>query len=288
MADARPQQKITLVTGKGGVGKSTVAAAYAISRARRGKRVLLVEFIEASYFARVLNKPVSFEPQIWEPGLVVAAWDGIHPLREFLLHYMKFEGVVNLFFDNRVMKTLVDVAPGLKELALLGKVTSGVRGIGPDMPYDEIIVDAFATGHFRVLIDIPVAMADLISMGPMGEQSRAIDRVVKNPENTQVLVVTLSEELPIQEGRELIRDLKDRGLNEIHTVLNRVVNIPDLPWASAPESPFVRAMDQLRHQQTRAMHALAEAAPGFRQLPLVHDVSAMNQIAKMASIMEAW
>jgi anion-transporting ArsA/GET3 family ATPase len=217
---------IHLVSGKGGVGKSTVAAAMAQQLASRGRKTLLVEFGERSFFRHIFQIEVETTPTEVSDNLSLVRWEGEACLREYLRHLIKIETVVNLFFDNRVMKALVQAAPALKELALLGKVTSGPRRVGPNLPFDEIVVDAYATGHFRALWRAPVGLADAIPFGPMGEQSRSIVSVMKNPALTRFYVTMIAEDLPTTEGLELARDIRSEMNQEPVVIMNRWLDCP--------------------------------------------------------------
>lgn len=193
---------IYLVSGKGGVGKSLVSASLAKSLSDQGRKVLVVELGGRSFFSLLYGLNIGFEPRSTPHGFSVALWDGPTCLREYFLHLLKIQRMVDLFFDNRITQTLVEGAPGLKELALTGKITSGVRKIGPSLPFDDVIVDAYSSGHFKALISAPLAMSEAIKIGPMGEQSRAIDRILKSNQ-TKYIVVLNPEELSITEGLEL-------------------------------------------------------------------------------------
>lgn len=199
--------KILFVSGKGGVGKSTVAAALALKSAQDGQKTLLVELGSRSFFADALSRKTGYQPVSWRDGVDLAVWDGPSCLREYALHLIKSETLYNLFFENPVSRSLIQVAPGLAELAILGKITSGPpRKVGPQIPYDTLVIDAFASGHFMALLKAPKAFAEVINLGPMAEQTTAILKVLKDPEICSYHFVTLPEELPMQETRELCTD----------------------------------------------------------------------------------
>src|SRR4051812_4215169 len=138
--------RILFVTGKGGVGKSSVALGYALKFAEEGLKTLLVEMGNKSYFSDFLGvRELGYTPLKLKENLEAVCWAGEKCLRDYVLHYLKVERVYRLFFENRVMRALVDVAPGMKEISLLGKITSGIRHVGPEILYDRIVVDCFAT-----------------------------------------------------------------------------------------------------------------------------------------------
>lgn len=221
------QQKIVFVTGKGGVGKSLIAAAIASDRAKSGRRTLLVELGDTSYYQDLFGLPdVTHHPSTTKYGFDLALWGGESSLREYVLHYLRMEKLYNLFFDNRVMRALVNVAPGLPEIAMLGKITSGIRKVGPSLNYDDIIVDCFASGHALALLKTARGMKEAIPLGPMGHHSAEIDLVLCDKDVTSVVVVTLLEELPVVESLELVRDLQAEFGLEATIVANRVLKSP--------------------------------------------------------------
>ncbi len=218
--------EINFVTGKGGVGKSAVAAALALRRARAGFRTILVELGDQSYFRDYLDlKEVQYRPQAIKIGGVqfdLAQWSGQECLKDYALHILKIESLYRLFFENAVSRALVNVAPALPELSILGKITSGPpRNVGPKLPYDVIVVDAYASGHFMALLNAPAGLAAAVKFGPMGEQVRSIDSVLHDQEICHFYVVTLPEELPVVEGLELAHNINKRLQIKPKLLLNR-------------------------------------------------------------------
>jgi anion-transporting ArsA/GET3 family ATPase len=222
----RERAMIHFVSGKGGVGKSAVAAALGWHLANSGRRTLLIELGEHSYFRHIFQQEISSQPIQMHSHLSVVRWDGETCLREYIHHLVKIERMVKLFFDNRIMKALVQAAPALKELALLGKITSGVRRIGPALPFDDLVVDGYATGHFRALWRAPIGLGEAIPIGPMGEQSRSIVRVMRDPALTKFHVVLIPEDLPVTEGLELARDIQSEMDQRPQLVFNRWLDSP--------------------------------------------------------------
>lgn len=221
------QQEIIFVTGKGGVGKSVAAAAIALKRARAGKKTLLVELGYQSFYKDYFQLPeVHYHPVPLDKNLDVALWSGPECLKEYALHLLKVESIYKLFFENAVTKALVNVAPALSELAILGKITSHPRKVGPPLNYDCLVVDAFATGHFLALLRAPKGMSEAIKFGPMGDQSRSIERILSDPAMSKYFVVSLPEEMPVIEGLELADGIKDLvGVEPTH-IFNRVIPVP--------------------------------------------------------------
>lgn len=269
------KQEIHFVTGKGGVGKSVVAAALALKLSRQGKKVLLVELGDQSFFKDFFElADVGFKPQEIKPNLSLALWTGESALREYAQYLIKVESLAKLFFDNAVMKAFINIAPGLPELAMLGKITSGPRKYGPPVNFDCIVVDAFATGHFKALIEAPRGMAQAVQIGPMGEQSRSIIKVLKDSEITKYHIVSLPEELPLKESVELSDVLKKELEVEPQLVMNKVleVNVPreSLQKAeSATTSDLGMFAQYLEQQLDRQSQMMSQAKTNFKKITTV-------------------
>lgn len=272
-------QKILFVTGKGGVGKSLVAAAIARAEAARGRRVLLAELGETSYYKDFWHLPeVSHEPRA-VPGekFDLALWSGESCLREYVLHYLKVDRLYRLFFENKIMRSLINVAPGLAEIALVGKVTSGLREVGPPLDYDMIVVDSFATGHAMAMFRAPKGMMEAIKFGPMGHHSREMQAVLENPELTGYVIVTLLEELPVVETLELRGSLQAEVGVEAEIVANKVLSLPapkdELQrlrlQVEGGEREFIDYLLGIEERQRRFLAQLEATRSQVRVVPLI-------------------
>lgn len=275
--------EIHFVTGKGGVGKSAWAAAMAWSIARTGKRTLLVELGDQSFFQDYLSLPaVEYDPHLYQDAFQVSLWSGPSCLREYALHLLKVKSLYKLFFENPVTRNLVEVAPALPELAILGKITSGPpRNVGPKLPFDALVIDAFASGHFLALLKAPFGMAEAIRFGPMGEQSRGIIDVLKDPRISRYHIVGLPEELPVQESMELARGIRDTIGQECSMWLNKWVDYPAKMNADGPA--YEREFILRRENQAQALKTLEKAFPGrVRTIPFFFETDEHELIRLMA------
>ena len=142
----RIKHKFIIMSGKGGVGKSLVAAAIAARQARLGRKVQLVEFGRRSFYQGFLQIPPGSDRSPVLPGVHVARWEGRQCLREYVGHLFRLGPAADLFLNNAVVSALVGVAPGLNELALTGKLTSGHRLAWARHDFDDIVVTGWGQG----------------------------------------------------------------------------------------------------------------------------------------------
>jgi anion-transporting ArsA/GET3 family ATPase len=277
--------EIIFITGKGGVGKSAVAAAYALRQSQTGKRTILVELGNQSFYQDYFETPpISYKPVNIRENLDFALWSGLECLKEYALYLLKIETLYRLFFENSVSRALINVAPGLSELSVLGKITSGPpRNVGPRLPYECVVVDAYASGHFISLLRAPRGMAEAVRFGPMGQQSRDITRVLSDPSICRYFVVSLPEELPVVEALELSEQIRrETGIRPIN-LMNKCLPLNDeiLPAEKNLED-FSRYLQEFRQRQKKMENKFAENGFAIKKLPLVLKHQAWSIVSDMA------
>ena len=280
-------KRILFVSGKGGVGKSLVAAAIAQEESRSGRRVLLAEVGDTSYYKDFWNlASVGHNPVKTAFGFDIALWDGESCLREYVLYYLRMERLYKLFFENKVMRALVGVAPGLNEIAILGKITSGVRKIGPPLDYDLVVVDCYATGHALALLETPRGMQEAIKFGPMGSNSREINNVLRDTQTCGYIAVTLLEELPVVETLEF-RDQLGRDLGvDVEIIANKVLQAPvsvnDLGRLTEQDpkglGEFARYLHVIVDRQNEFAEMLKKSVTSVLQIPLIFSADATKLV----------
>jgi anion-transporting ArsA/GET3 family ATPase len=230
---------LQIVTGKGGTGKTTVAAAMALAAAAGGKRVLLCEVEGRQQIAQLFDvAPLGYE----ELPIARASGGGrVHALaidpEAALLEYLKMYyrlGPAGRALDRfGIIDFATTIAPGVRDVLLTGKIYEAARRrVRPDGPfvYDQIVVDAPPTGRITKFLGVNEDVATLAKVGPIKNQSTSIMQMMRGPQ-TRVHVVTVLEEMPVQETIDGINELTTAGFRAGHVVVN--LKRPEL--LSAPE-----------------------------------------------------
>jgi anion-transporting ArsA/GET3 family ATPase len=226
--------RLLVVTGKGGVGRTTVAAGLAVLAARSGRRTLLCESDPAGGMGTVLESgPLAYAPRPVEPGLQALAVDTESALQEYLQLQLKLPRVARIGPLARTFDFVANAAPGVREILAIGKLGWEVR----DGDHDLVVADAPATGHVVAQLRAPRAIDDLLTMGLVREQAEWLGELLADRATTGVVVVTTPEETPVVEALELVQRIAepdvDVGLAAV--VVNRV--LPEL-FGRAEEEVF--------------------------------------------------
>jgi anion-transporting ArsA/GET3 family ATPase len=222
MSDATLEKRLVFLTGKGGVGKSTVAAALGIVATRRGKRTIICEVAQQERMSSVFQtKGVGYHETEIAQDLYAFSIDPQRALEEYLQMQIKVKPVYDLMFKNRVFTYFAAATPGLRELVTIGKVWELAqldRRVKRGDKYDLVIVDAPATGHGIGILRTPKTFSDIARVGPVKRQADAIYEFITDPDLTSVCAVAWPEEMPVNETLDLRRNLGeelDLDLDEI-------------------------------------------------------------------------
>jgi anion-transporting ArsA/GET3 family ATPase len=216
MPRARPtpallDKRLVIVTGKGGVGKSTVSLALALAGARAGKRTILCEVAAQEHLSHVFERAdVGFREVEMAENLWAISIDPDQSMREYVLLQLKVKAMRDLLFRSRIFSYLAAATPGLKELVTIGKIwelTLDDRKVRSGHRYDLVIVDAPATGHGVGFLQTPQTFANVARVGPIRQQAETLDKFIRDPKRTGVAVVALPEEMPVNETAMLEHEL---------------------------------------------------------------------------------
>ena len=227
--------RLHIVTGKGGTGKTTVAAALALALAADGRRVLLAEVEGRQGISQTFDvTPLGLtEVRIAHAanggevfGLSV---DAKAALLEYLQMYYKLGRAGGLLEKFGAIDFATTIAPGVRDVLLTGKVYEAVRrrrdhrakGPGAAPAYDAVVVDAPPTGRVVRFLNVNHEVADLAKVGPIRSQADSITAMLKSPQ-TAVHLVTLLEEMPVQETVDTIAELRATGMPVGGVVVNQM------------------------------------------------------------------
>ncbi|MEK6250362.1 MAG: ArsA-related P-loop ATPase [Actinomycetota bacterium] len=216
------EKRLLFVTGKGGVGKSTVAASLGLAAAARGKRTIVCEIGSQEHTSRLFNRAqVGFHEVQLEENLWTISIDPDESMREYVLLQLKVRAMRDLLFRSRVFTYLTAATPGLKELVTIGKIWELAqldRKVKKGRKYDLVIVDAPATGHGIGFLQTPRTFANIARVGPIHAQAQELDRFITDHASTGAAIVSLPEEMPVNETATLERELRE----EIGVSVDRV------------------------------------------------------------------
>ncbi len=205
-------RRVMFVLGKGGAGKTTATVALGMAARRMNKRTLLVEIGDSDALGGLcLNRTLSETPE----KISLSLWGArVHPKSELEAYIRAHVGsgfIARKIIRSRLFSYLIDATPGLKEVMSLARIWRWEQAKNEQTGnrFDLIIVDAPATGHAMSLLRLPDQLIRMIRVGPIANQIRDLQRLLKNPQKTCLVLVTLPEELPVNEAMEFYSMAED-------------------------------------------------------------------------------
>jgi arsenite/tail-anchored protein-transporting ATPase len=230
-------KRIVLITGKGGVGRTSIAAALALAASRQGKRTLLLEIGDPEGGSSPLARHFGRERFTAEPAELAVRLSGLHlwaPHGQelFLRHHLPAGALVGAAMRSRALQAFLSAAPSFLEMGWFYHLLTLIRARRPDGEplYELIALDMPATGHALALAGLPEILKRLLRRGPIVEGLEEGERYLHDPAMTSAWVVTLPEPLPVTEALELVQGLRTNRVGVGGVLLNR-----------CPQNPFTEA-----------------------------------------------
>jgi anion-transporting ArsA/GET3 family ATPase len=217
------ERRFIIVAGKGGVGRTTVAAALAVLLARRGKRVLLAHVRTKQRMAQLLGSDEIDEhirevgPNLWAVNMNPEA-----ALREKGLMVLRFKTVYRAVMENRIVRYFLRAVPALNEYSMLGKAWHHTVEMEHGTPkYDTVVFDGPAMGHLLTMLRIPQVITETVPEGPLTSDARQVLGLLRDPARTAMWIVTLAEDMPVREAVEIYhKTTRDLGIAVERVVVN--------------------------------------------------------------------
>lgn len=262
-------KRFVIVAGKGGVGKSTLAAAIGFAAARRGLRTLIVELNTVEKVPHFFGVPPGgYATRQLADNLYSANIQPEPAMREYGLMKLRYQFAYNVVFENDFMRKLLRLLPGMNELLLIGKAwyeEDRVDDRGRPV-WDMVIVDAPATGHGVSLFRLPHVILSVVQSGPLADDTQKIRQLLLDPERTAFNIVTLAEEMPVAETLDLME--QNRSVLQIPPGFLFVNQV----WPPGPGPESRAVIDAYRGAQPQPPALAASALAASRYADLRRDM----------------
>lgn len=287
--------KLVFFSGKGGVGKTTVSLAYAFARAKQEKKVLFCLLSPTAAINRLFQvSSFSYIPRSVHPNVDIIEIDPRHSLEEYLSLQLHMKKLIKVMTHNSLVTHFLDAVPGLNEILVLGKIHALLKEAieDPARGYDLIVVDSPATGHGLSLLQVPMVVKTAVKAGPLKTQAAAMIDLFSDPDRSALCLVTLAEDMPVQESVDFSEKIKAGFYLALGPVFLNAM-LPPLPKLYAP-FPEHLSFHAGRFYQSRLVlqdHYRKQVESKFEtviELPfLMHREMGISEIEQLAHEMES-
>lgn len=299
-------RRLIFVTGKGGVGKSTVATALGLLGARRGLRTIVAELASQRHVQHVFNRDgEQFQEVELAPGLFTISIDPQHAMEEYLR--VKTGPLGHVLSSSKLFQAFAMATPGMRELLSVGKIWELAqleRRTRDAAPYDLVVVDSPSSGYGAGILRTPRTFAEIARVGPIAHQGAVIADTIADDTFTGVVAVATAEEMPVNETLWLRDALARDGMGFDAVIVNALYppsfgaeEVATLTQAlSRAQSPLARAaLRAALSEQARAAIQRAQAArlteelrTALVELPYVFaDHLGRGELERLADALEA-
>ena len=265
-----PVHRLIIIGGKGGVGRTTVAAALGLALARRGHRTLVAHVrarqpLAALYGCERIDEEIrAVTPDLWAVNM-----DPQASIREMGLLVLRFRALYHVVLENRLVRSFLRAVPALEEYSMVGKAWYHTTEERPDGEprFRTVIFDGPATGHLISMLRIPQVILDAVPEGPLTGDARRARELLGDPARTAMWLVTLAEEMAVSEAVDLYRAAR----SELELAVDRLV-VNALYPAELTTEPALAAL--LQRGAPTGGSALAQALSAtrlLRQRRALHD-----------------
>jgi anion-transporting ArsA/GET3 family ATPase len=293
--DAILDRRLLIISGKGGVGKTTIAAALGVMASRHDLRVLVAEIEGKNALSSLLAAPpLTSEPHELRPGLWAMHVSPEEALSEYFEVQFHAKRVVKPLVTSQLVYYVTHAAPGLRDILMLGKIWYQVARKGE---FDLAILDTPAAGHAVSMLRSPEGFLEAVPVGTLAGHARRVSEWLHDPEQVAVHLVSLAEETPVKETLETTRLLEER----VHMNVDRVhVNMLYPPFAEDPAvnaaldrlktprglRPRTKDAPPLSDQRAKALFACGEFYRDRRAIQQEHRQTLIDGLDGTASVID--